>query len=145
MNNIKNKNIINNNISSSEESIRLCQRSIKDLNSQIEELVLIKRKIQSYQQDFANNEKRRMSRLANESMEKNNLKCMTMYISGMKAFLGGTDYKSAYNGLTSALERINRQISQLNKEIEGYNRQITVQKSKIIQYRNQLRDLRAEV
>lgn len=139
-------------ISSSESQIRSLNSQRSDyifkankLKKQIEELSQLKKKYQSLQTNFSDRQSKRISKF-NANFSKNlNVKFINSYISGMKTLLSGSEYKKAYNGLTTAKDKITKQISIIQQQFDDVQRRESnaqkeidnIQRS-ISSYRNQI-------
>lgn len=130
---------VNSNIRYNENLIRSYQKSVQSLNSQIEELSALKRKIQGYQSEFSSRERNRKNRLSNNFSGKFNLKFVMSYVTGMISLLSGSEYRNAYNGLSEAIHRIDKQIAGLRREVNSYNGQISYRRQRIDYWKRQLR------
>lgn len=130
---------VNSNIRYNENLIRTYQRSVQSLNSQIEELNMLKRKIQGYQSEFSSRERNRKNKLSNNFSGRFNLKFVISYVKGMIGLLTGSEYRNAYNGLSEAIHRIDKQIDSLRREVNSYNGQISYRRKRIDYWKRQLR------
>lgn len=130
---------VNSNIRYNENLIRSYQKSIQSLNTQIDELNALKRKIQGYQSEFSSRERNRRNRLSNQFTGKFNLRFVISYVTGMLQLFSGSEYRKAYNGLSEAIHRIDRQISCLRNEVNSYNSQIAYRRKRNDYWRRQLR------
>lgn len=130
---------INKKIRYYENLIQQYQNSINKLNTQIGELTSLKSKMQSYQRDFSNRETNRKSKVVNGFCSKFNFKFISSYISGMKNLIAGSDYRRAYNSISSGISRVEKQISQLRSDVTNYNNKIKSCKNNITYWRNRLK------
>lgn len=96
------------------------------LQSQIKELLVLKNKYAALQDRFANRQASRTSKLTlNFAQRANSFKFLPSYVNGMRALLTGSEYKNAYNGLTTARETIDKKVRQLQNEVDTINREIS--------------------
>lgn len=118
---------------------------IKNLRSQIEELNMLKSKYQKLQNDFSSRQAQRVKRFNLNFSENLGVKFILSYVNGMKELLSGNEYKKAYNGLTTAFEKISNKIKSIQKEIDNLDsganskrRKIDELRSNINSYKNQM-------
>lgn len=130
---------INNKIRYYENLIQQYQNSANKSNTQISELISLKSKMQSYQRDFSNRETNRKNKVVNGFGGKFNFKFISSYVSGMKNLIAGSDYRRAYNSISSGISRVEKQISQLRSDAMNYNNKIRSCRNNITYWRNQLK------
>lgn len=128
-----------NNIRNIEKVIQSYQISIKKLNNEISELTSLKLKMQSYQKDFSHRESNRKNKVINNFGKEFNFKFTSTYIKAMRNIMAGSDYRRAYNSISAAISRIDKQIAQLRAEISNYNNQIKYKRNQIVQWKEQLK------
>lgn len=123
----------NNQISSS--NLRRSQ-----LQSQISELTKLKIKYKTLQDNFASRQSRRSNKLTlNFAQKANTFKFLSSYVIGMKSLLSGNEYKSAYNGLSAAMETIAKKVKTVQIEIDIITRDISTLQSRINANQNERR------
>lgn len=123
----------NNQISSS--NLRRSQ-----LQSQISELTKLKIKYKTLQDNFASRQSRRSNKLTlNFAQKVNTFKFLSSYVIGMKSLLSGNEYKSAYNGLSAAMETIAKKVKTIQIEIDIITRDISTLQSRINANQNERR------
>lgn len=127
------------NIRYHENLIQSYKYTISELNGQIDELITLKGKLQSYQQDFSTRESNRKNRLLNRFSSNMNFKFLSAYINGMRNLVSGSEYRKAYNGISSGIARVNTQISQLRGDVEDYNNKIRYSNKQISFWKRQIK------
>lgn len=130
---------INNNIRYNENLISSYQKSIRTLNSQIQELSSLKQKFQFFQNDFRSREDSRATHLVNNLADKLYLRFVSSYVIGMQGIMMGSEYRRAYNGLTEAIQKIDRKINQLRNEANSYESKIAYRKNRNTYWKKQLK------
>ena len=127
------------NIRYHENLIRSYKNTINELNGQINELITLKGKLQSYQRDFSARESNRKNRLVNRFGSNMNFRFLSSYISGMRNLISGSEYRKAYNGISSGITRVNTQISQLRGDVKDYNDKIRYSNKQISFWKRQIK------
>ena len=112
-------------ISSLESQIRALNSQKADyaskenkLKNQIDELNQLRKKYESLQTNFSNRQSKRMKNFNANFSHSLNVNFIKSYVTEMKTLLSGSEYKRAYNGLTTAIEKISTQITSLRKQAD---------------------------
>ena len=130
---------IKNNILYNENLVVSYQKSIREINSKINELNKLKSKYSSLQSSFSAKQRKRKNKFNSNFSGTFNVRLISSYISGMRNLLSGNEYKNAYNGLTTAIEKINNQIKKLQKQLNDYNDKLAYRKKRILYWKEQLK------
>ena len=88
------------------------------LQTELSELQALKSKFQKLQNDFASRQRKRVSGFNQNTIQLLSVRFILSYISGMKNLLSGAEYRSAYNGLSAAIDKINKQIQAKQRELD---------------------------
>lgn len=126
------------NIRYNENLVTQYRNNISHLEAQIRELERLRAKFQNLQSTFGNKQSRRKNKLASVFSSKANVKMLTTYASAMNGLLTGSEYKNAYNGLSSVQEKINSQIRSLSREINQNNENLNYRIGRISYWKSQL-------
>ena len=112
-------------ISSLESQIRALNSQKADyaskenkMKKQIDELTQLRKKYESLQTNFSNRQSKRMKNFNANFSHSLNVNFIKSYVTEMKTLLSGSEYKKAYNGLTTAIEKISTQITSLRKQAD---------------------------
>jgi DNA repair exonuclease SbcCD ATPase subunit len=112
---------------------------ISQLETQLRELESLRSKFQVLQNSFGNRQSNRKRKLSSVSSTKVNVKMIPIYVSAMNGLLTGSEYRSAYNGLSAAQERINSQINSIRREISDNIANLNASQSSVYYWRDQLK------
>lgn len=130
---------INENIRYNEDLRDSYRRSVQELNAQIGELSRLKAKISGAQTTFSSRQSARKSKLHTVSAGLMNIKSLKEYVSGMDNLLTGSEYRKAYNGLTTAQERVASKIRSIQSQVDSYEEKIAYRNERISYWQDQLR------
>ena len=100
---------------------RARKQSLTDEQSELQRL---RSKLQSLRDNFSARQSKRVSGFNKNVANIINVKFIKSYISGMRDLLSGQEYRNTYNGITSAIDKVNRQIQVKQREIESVQGQI---------------------
>ena len=127
------------NIRYNENLIKSYQNSVNRINSQIHELTSLKSKMQSYQVDFSNRENIRRNRVVNGFGGYISCKFISSYVNGMKNLIAGSDYRRAYNSISSGIRKVENKIIELRGINEDYKSRIGYCRNRIAFWNSQLK------
>lgn len=133
---------IKNNIRYNEDLINTYQKSVSKLKKQISELKSLKSKMQSYQKDFSNRESKRKSKVINGFGNKKSFRFVSAYINGMKKLITGSEYKKAYNSISSGIKKVDKEISHLRSDVSEYEDKINYRKKRVSYWYDQLKNVK---
>ncbi len=96
----------------------------QSIDGEYSELQRLRSKLQSLRDNFSVRQSKRVSGFNKNVGNIINVKFIKSYISGMRDLLSGQEYRNTYNGITSAIDKVNSQIQAKQREIESVQAQI---------------------
>ena len=117
------------------------QNSIGQLEGKIYQLQCLKTKISGLQKNFGDNQSERKRKLSGMTAKFVNVKMFSAYLKGMEGLFSGSEYSTAYNGLSEAQGSIDKQINAIQNEINSYRGKITYLYGRNEYWNGKLRDI----
>lgn len=143
---------LNNRISACNNEIRRFENEIVLLNNQksiadgeLGELVRLKGKLEILQTNFASRQQKRLSGFNKGTGVLSGVKFITTYMSGMRELLSGKEYTGAYNGLSEAIEKVNKQIKEKKAQQERIQNDLNTNKRKVDSRKSEINSARATI
>lgn len=109
------------------------------------ELVQLRRKVQNLQTEFGNRQAKRVNGYNRNITQIFTTNFFSSYINGMKTLLSGSEYRNAYNGLSSACEKITAKINEKQREIDSIIRQMNNIRSRIDSDNREISSCRSQI
>ena len=114
------------------------------IESQLYELDLLRDKVSGLQQRFGDRQQHRQTMLQRITHSTIQNKILKTYYDGMKVLLSGTEFNSAYEGLSESKCKINREVEVLQESLGRCVDNIAYRKERCDYWRSQLASLLAE-
>lgn len=138
-------NEIRNNIIYNENLIDQFYAEKRRIETQIDELEQLRGKFTTLQNNFGAKQESRQQGLLRFSHAIVSNKIFSNYFNGMTSLLGGHQFNDAYNGLTTAKQKINNKLQELLENLSDCEGRITYRENRKIYWQEQLRLALAEV
>lgn len=114
------------------------------IESQLYELDMLRDKVSGLQQRFGEKQQHRQTMLQRFTHSTIQNKILKTYYDGMKGLLSGTEFNSAYEGLSESKCKINGKVEVLQESLGRCVDNIAYRKERCDYWRNQLASLLAE-
>lgn len=134
-----NVNEIKSNIRYNENLIDQFYSEKLSIEKKIEELEQLRNKFGTLQSNFAAKQDKRQQGIAGFCKTSVNNKIYSSYLSGMTELLKGKEFNSAYEGLTTAKEKINVKLKKLLNDLYECENKISYRQGRKIYWQDQLR------
>lgn len=132
------------NIRYNENLIDQYSREKRDLEKQISELEALHAKYSGLQSRFGDRQQQRQNKLSFFLSSCLQNQILKRYYNGMNGLLGGSDFNSAYDGLSEAKRKINQKINQLDDQLDDCKERIAYRRMRCDYWKSQLAAARAE-
>lgn len=129
---------IQSNISYNENLINQFYAEKEELETQIEELEQLRSKFSTLQNNFETKQSGRKRALLLFSAANVSNKITPTYYSGMNALLSGSEFNSADEGLSTAVQKINAQLSTLEQSLSTCESNLSYRKARKAYWQAQL-------
>ena len=138
-------NEIRNNIIYNENLINQFYAEKRTIETQINELEQLRGKFTTLQNNFGTKQESRQQGLLRFSQVIVSNKIFSNYLKGMTSLLCGRQFNDAYNGLTTAKQKINTKLNELIQNLYDCEERISYRENRKIYWQEQLRLALAEV
>lgn len=138
-------NEIRNNIIYNENLIEQFHAKKRAIEAQIGELEQLRGKFTTLQNNFGAKQERRQQGLLRFSHTIVSNKIFSNYLNGMTSLLSGCQFNDAYDGLTTAKQKINEKLNELLQNLYDCEGRIRYRENRKIYWQEQLRLFLAEV
>lgn len=138
-------NEIRNNIIYNENLINQFYAEKRTIETQINELEQLRGKFTTLQNNFGTKQESRQQGLLRFSQVIVSNKIFSNYLEGMTSLLCGRQFNDAYNGLTTAKQKINTKLNELLQNLYDCEGRITYRENRRVYWQEQLRLALAEV
>lgn len=136
---------IRNNIIYNENLVDQFYAEKKSIEAQIDELEQLRGKFTTLQNSFVAKQESRKQGLLRFSHANVSNKIFSNYLSGMTSLLGGRQFNDAYDGLTTAKQKINAKQNELLQNLNDCEGRIIYRENRKVYWQEQLRLALAEV
>lgn len=125
INNLDNQiRTLNSRISQYNGQINNLRNNKQNLENQLDELQRLHNKVTGLLDAFSSRQAKRVANFNKNNSVTGGLRFIKTYIEGMKDLLSGQEYRNTYNGLTTAIDKVKKQIQAKQREIESVGSQI---------------------
>lgn len=138
-------NEIRNNIIYNENLIEQFYAEKRAIESQIDELEQLRDKFTTLQNNFGAKQESRQQGLLRFSHAIVSNKIFSNYLNGMTSLLGGQQFNDAYDGLTTAKQKINTKLNELLQNFNDCEGRISYRENRKIYWQEQLKLALVEV
>lgn len=132
-------NEIQNNIIYNENLIYQFNYEKREIEAQINELEQLREKFSTLQTNFGAKQEDRKRGLQHFSVSAISNKIFSSYFNGMTSLLNGYQFNDAYEGLSTAKQRINIKLNELIQNLSDCEDKITYRENRKIYWQEQLR------
>ena len=138
-------NEIRNNIIYNENLIEQYYAEKRSIEAQIDELEQLRGKFTTLQNNFGAKQESRQQGILRFTHTIVSNKIFSNYLNGMTSLLSGHQFNDAYDGLTTAKQKINTKINELLQNLYDCEGRITYRENRRVYWQEQLRLALAEV
>lgn len=117
----------------------------KKLEGELAELGQLKNKVQNLRDEFSSRQTRRMTGYNRNIGSIFTTNFFSSYINGMKSLLSGSEYRNAYNGLSSAVDKVVKKIKEKDREVDSVVKQINDVRRRIDNATLEIRSCRSQI
>ena len=136
---------IKGNIRYNEQLIDQLLREKNKLEAQIDELDALKAKLANLQVSFESKQKYRQQKLSVLPGSGIQNRALTRYYDGMNSLLSGSEFHSAYEGLSESKRAVSKEISNLYQQIDEHEESLLYRKDRLHYWKHQLQMKQAEL